>query len=319
MKNMLKALLGFALVAVLAACNNGPQKYYKSIPEGFEARCQRAIDEWKVPGMAVAVVKDGEVVFMKGFGKAHLGDSLTEPVDVTPQTQFVIASTSKAFTSALPLLSKYLGNGVIYAKALNQIASIYNNKEEGTTALSYYESAIEIFRKFSASDNYSLILTLSNAARAAYNFGEIGRAIAWAEEARHIQTTTNIGFIAPRAWEVLLDSYNRVRNKNAYDIVYEEYREYSNNGLEGTDFAERELYRLYSLGDIEGAIEYLDTIKASHPYPYLLERADVDIDRYSEEVFQEPAGRGLSVFLTMLLMFLLASGILVLLKIMGVL
>ena len=186
----------------------------------------------------------------------------------------------EVFSSALPLLSKYNGNGVIYAKALNQIASIYNNKEEGTTALSYYESAIEIFRKFSASDNYSLILTLSNAARAAYNFGEIGRAIAWAEEARHIQTTTNIGFIAPRAWEVLLDSYNRVRNKNAYDIVYEEYREYSNNGLEGTDFAERELYRLYSLGDIEGAIEYLDTIKASHPYPYLLERADVDIDRY---------------------------------------
>ena len=186
----------------------------------------------------------------------------------------------EAFTSALPLLSKYSGNGVIYAKALNQIASIYNNKEEGTTALSYYESAIEIFRKFSASDNYSLILTLSNAARAAYNFGEIGRAIAWAEEARHIQTTTNIGLVAPRAWEVLLDSYKRVRNNNAYDIIYEEYREYSNNGLEGTDFAERELYRLYSLGDIEGAIEYLDTIKASHPYPYLLERADVNIDRY---------------------------------------
>ena len=186
----------------------------------------------------------------------------------------------EAFSSALPLVSKYLGNGVIYAKALNQIASIYNNKEEGTTALSYYESAIEIFRKFSASDNYSLILTLSNAARAAYNFGEIGRAIAWAEEARHIQTTTNIGLVAPRAWEVLLDSYKRVRNKNAYDIVYEEYREYSNNGLEGTDFAKRELYRLYSLGDIEGAIEYLDTIKASHPYPNLLERADVNIDSY---------------------------------------
>ena len=93
--------MGLALVAILAACNNGPQKYYKSIPDGFEARCQRAIDEWKVPGMAVAVVKDGEVVFMKGFGKAHLGDSLTEAVDVTPQTQFVIASTSKAFTSGL--------------------------------------------------------------------------------------------------------------------------------------------------------------------------------------------------------------------------
>ena len=47
------------------------------------------------------IVKDGEVVFLKGFGHAHLGDSTTAPVPVTPQTQFVIASTSKAFTSGL--------------------------------------------------------------------------------------------------------------------------------------------------------------------------------------------------------------------------
>lgn len=95
----------FAIVMVAVAvtsCTNYPSdKYYKSIPDEFDAMCMRAINEWKVPGMAVAVVKDGEVVFMKGYGKAHLGDSLTSPVDVTPQTQFVIASTSKAFTSGL--------------------------------------------------------------------------------------------------------------------------------------------------------------------------------------------------------------------------
>ncbi len=102
----MKKLFNFFAAAVvlvsLAACNNNPQgKYYKSIPDGFDAMCQRAIDEWKVPGMAVAVVKDGEVVFMKGYGNAHLGDSATAPVPVTPQTQFVIASTSKAFTAGL--------------------------------------------------------------------------------------------------------------------------------------------------------------------------------------------------------------------------
>ncbi|MBE6226017.1 MAG: serine hydrolase [Bacteroidales bacterium] len=94
-------LLSVLFVAVLiSACGNAP-KYNKSIPAGFDALCQRAIDEWKVPGMAVAVVKDGEVVFMKGYGNARLGDSLNAPVPVTPQTQFVIASTSKAFTSGL--------------------------------------------------------------------------------------------------------------------------------------------------------------------------------------------------------------------------
>ena len=95
-----KALCGLCLVALLCACNCN-SKYNKSIPKEFDALCQRAIDEWKVPGMAVAVVKDGEVVFMKGYGVAKKADSLNGAIPVTPQTQFVIASTSKAFTSGL--------------------------------------------------------------------------------------------------------------------------------------------------------------------------------------------------------------------------
>ncbi len=95
-----KALCGLALLALMCSCNC-ENKYYKSIPDGFDAMCQRAIDEWKVPGMAVAVVKDGEVVFLKGYGVAKQADSLNEAIPVTPQTQFVIASTSKAFTSGL--------------------------------------------------------------------------------------------------------------------------------------------------------------------------------------------------------------------------
>lgn len=106
MKKLFANAANLALAALLfiatVGCNNNPsEKYYQSIPDEFDAMCQRAIDEWKVPGMAVAVVKDGEVVFMKGYGNAVLGDSVTAPVPVTPQTQFVIASTSKAFTAGL--------------------------------------------------------------------------------------------------------------------------------------------------------------------------------------------------------------------------
>ena len=101
LKNLFKAGALMAILALTACSSNPAEKYYKSIPAEFDAMCQRAIDEWKVPGMAVAVVKDGEVVFLKGFGNAHLGDSTMAPVPVTPQTQFVIASTSKAFTSGL--------------------------------------------------------------------------------------------------------------------------------------------------------------------------------------------------------------------------
>ena len=61
------------------------------------------------------------------------------------------------------------------------------------------------------------------------------------------------------------------------------------------------------------------TFSDDHYSAYNTDESDVDMDSYSEEVYQEPAGRGLSVFLTMLLMLLLAAGVLVLLKIMGVL
>lgn len=54
------------------------------------------LSEWKVPGMALAAVKDGEVVFARGFGKRDL----TSGAEVTPRTIFAIGSSSKAFTAA---------------------------------------------------------------------------------------------------------------------------------------------------------------------------------------------------------------------------
>ena len=53
------------------------------------------LSEWKVPGMALAAVKDGELVFARGFGKRNL----TSGAEVTPRTIFAIGSSSKAFTA----------------------------------------------------------------------------------------------------------------------------------------------------------------------------------------------------------------------------
>jgi len=49
----------------------------------------------QTPGAAVAIVKDGKVVFMKGYGMADLDHD----IPVTPQTVFDIASVSKQFTA----------------------------------------------------------------------------------------------------------------------------------------------------------------------------------------------------------------------------
>lgn len=51
--------------------------------------------DWKVPGMAVGVVKRGEVLLHKGYGVRNVETG--QPV--TPKTVFRIASISKAFTS----------------------------------------------------------------------------------------------------------------------------------------------------------------------------------------------------------------------------
>ena len=54
-----------------------------------------------VPGIGLAIVKDGEVVVARGFGVKRLG----EPAPVDADTRFAIASNTKAFTAmALALL-----------------------------------------------------------------------------------------------------------------------------------------------------------------------------------------------------------------------
>lgn len=49
-----------------------------------------------VPGLAMAIVKNGEVIMSQGFGNRDLDKNLP----VTPKTVFTIASASKAFTTA---------------------------------------------------------------------------------------------------------------------------------------------------------------------------------------------------------------------------
>jgi len=57
---------------------------------------QKVQRDWDVPGLAVAVVHDGRVVLARGYGVCHIDSK--EPVDA--DTQFAIASNSKAFTAA---------------------------------------------------------------------------------------------------------------------------------------------------------------------------------------------------------------------------
>jgi CubicO group peptidase (beta-lactamase class C family) len=56
----------------------------------------RALKEFSVPGLAVAIVKDGRVVMARGYGVRELG----KPAAVDADTLFAIGSNTKEFTAA---------------------------------------------------------------------------------------------------------------------------------------------------------------------------------------------------------------------------
>lgn len=62
----------------------------------FNSRIEKEMENWKIPGLAVAIVKDGEVFYAQGFGEKKLNSG--EKVDT--QTLFGIASVSKNITAA---------------------------------------------------------------------------------------------------------------------------------------------------------------------------------------------------------------------------
>jgi len=64
---------------------------------GFDAYVAKAVQDWRTPGLAIAVVKDGRVLFSKGYGVRELG----KPAPVDEHTLFAIGSTTKAMTAAL--------------------------------------------------------------------------------------------------------------------------------------------------------------------------------------------------------------------------
>ena len=65
-------------------------------PADLDSYAARVLKEFEVPGLAIAVVKDGRVVLAKGYGVRKLG----EPAPVDENTLFGIGSNTKAFTSA---------------------------------------------------------------------------------------------------------------------------------------------------------------------------------------------------------------------------
>jgi len=81
-----------ALLILLITCNSFAQISEKQVDELVE----NTLKSFNVPGIAVAIVKDGKIILSKGYGVK----SILTKEKVDANTLFGIASNSKAFTTA---------------------------------------------------------------------------------------------------------------------------------------------------------------------------------------------------------------------------
>ncbi|HRI20935.1 MAG TPA: serine hydrolase [Panacibacter sp.] len=86
-------LFSAATFAIFSSTLNAQQPAF--ITDSLDTYILQGMKDWNIPGLAVAIIKDGKVVVMKGYGVRDL--ETQEPVD--ENTLFMIASNSKLFTA----------------------------------------------------------------------------------------------------------------------------------------------------------------------------------------------------------------------------
>ncbi len=87
-------ILLISVVFLFCSCTSNNQKIsYKDLDMVIE----KTMKENKLPGLAIAIVKDDSVIFAKGYGVRKLGES----APVNEHTLFQAASITKSFTATL--------------------------------------------------------------------------------------------------------------------------------------------------------------------------------------------------------------------------
>ena len=87
--------INLLITVLLLTCAASHAQTIESKVKEFDAYAEKSRNLYQVPGLALTVVKDGKVIFKKGYGVQQLGT--TNAVDT--QTLFACASTTKAMTA----------------------------------------------------------------------------------------------------------------------------------------------------------------------------------------------------------------------------
>ncbi len=89
------SLVAAALLSAIPAAAQRPRVFADF--RGFDQWVTQTMAEWHIPGLAVGAVRDGQVVFAKGYGHRDVETGLP----VTQRTVMGIGSNSKSFTALL--------------------------------------------------------------------------------------------------------------------------------------------------------------------------------------------------------------------------
>lgn len=103
---MKKVLLIIITFIVLLSNASFGQKNNTFNEKEFEKFVSEQMDKWSVPGLAISIVQNGEIIYKNGFGVKDI--ETKNPI--TTQTLFGIASCTKAFTSTLAAQLEGEGN-----------------------------------------------------------------------------------------------------------------------------------------------------------------------------------------------------------------
>ena len=87
----------FIILLITILTTYSQDTHYENILSKLDTTFQRIYSEWNIPGVSVAIVKDGRTIFSKGYGVKEIYQN--DKVD--GNTLYAIASNSKAFTSSI--------------------------------------------------------------------------------------------------------------------------------------------------------------------------------------------------------------------------
>ncbi|MCC6762027.1 MAG: serine hydrolase [Chitinophagaceae bacterium] len=84
----------YSVLCLLIAATHAKSQLPQSLGADLDAYINKGLSDWQLPGLALVIVKDGQIIKMQGYGVKDIQNKT--PVDVN--THFFIASNSKLFT-----------------------------------------------------------------------------------------------------------------------------------------------------------------------------------------------------------------------------